>query len=150
VSDTAQSISGSRSDILHATCVAVDDKAALILGPSGSGKSGLALSMMALGATLVSDDRVMLEVNEGGVWARPPDAIAGLIEMRGIGLLRAPFQAPVRLSVVVDLACLETDRLPRQRQMTVLGSEISLLHRVDTPYFGAGLIQFLRFGRLET
>lgn len=128
----------------------MDDKAALILGPSGSGKSGLALSMMALGATLVSDDRVVLEARGGDVWASPPDPIAGLIEMRGIGLLRAPYRAPAKLCVVVDLAALETERLPVRHHMSVLGARIDLLHRVDSPYFGAGVIHFLRFGRLET
>lgn len=150
MSDAAQRPGESRSEILHGTCVAIDDKAALILGPSGSGKSGLALSMMALGATLVADDRVILEARGGDVWASPPDPIAGLIEMRGIGLLHAPFRAPVKLCLVVDLASEEVDRLPPQRHMTVLDTEIDLLHRVDSPYFDAGVIHFLRFGRLET
>jgi len=74
---------------LHASCVALQDKGLLILGPSGSGKSALALQLMALGAVLVADDYTDLVRCDDRVIARCPAALRGLIEARGIGILRA-------------------------------------------------------------
>ena len=88
------------TDILHATCVAVDGRGLLILGPSGSGKSGLALRLIALGATLVSDDRTRITAHEGLLTATcPSPAILGLIEARGLGLLRAPVTESAKVQV---------------------------------------------------
>ncbi len=74
---------GSAREILHATAVAWRGRAVLILGRSGSGKSALALQLMALGCTLVADDGVELAVQEGALVARPPEKIRGMIEARG-------------------------------------------------------------------
>ena len=82
------------SQTLHATTVAFDRRGILILGKSGSGKSSLALDLMGRGATLVSDDRVHLSHVPGGLKASPPEAIAGVIEARGVGLLAAEWTAP--------------------------------------------------------
>lgn len=96
---------------LHATCIAFAGRAALLLGPSGAGKSDLALRAIAAGAVLVADDQVLLATERGRLIARPPPAIAGLIEVRGIGLVRYPYlrQAPVCLAV----ALLPSDQVPR-------------------------------------
>ena len=75
--------------LLHATAVAVDDQAVLIEGASGSGKSALALTLMAFGAVLVADDRVLLQIAGGNLIATPPATIAGRIEARGMGILKA-------------------------------------------------------------
>lgn len=71
-----------------------------MVGPPGSGKSDLVLRLLDRGFALVADDRVEIEAGS----ARAPVALAGLLEVRGIGLLRLPFVASTRLALVVDLA----------------------------------------------
>ena len=91
-------------EILHASCVAVAGRGLLIAGASGSGKSALALDLMAFGATLVADDRVCLQRAGAALLASAPPTIAGLIEARGIGLLRArAVTAPVPVAALIDL-----------------------------------------------
>ena len=76
--------------ILHATTVSVAGRGLLILGPSGAGKSALALELISRGAVLVADDRTQVVVEGDTLTASVPTAIAGLIEARGVGLLRTP------------------------------------------------------------
>jgi HPr kinase/phosphorylase len=134
--------------VLHATAVALAGRGALITGPSGSGKSGLALELMALGARLVADDGVLLRLSpDGRVLARAPEAIRGRIEARGMGLLYADPVDDVPLSLVVDLAQTETDRLPPERTTTFLGVTLPLLHKVASPHFTAAIRQYLVAGR---
>ena len=85
--------------VVAASCVAVEGRAALILGASGRGKSTLALTLMAMGATLVSDDGVVLRRAPDGLTASAPPALAGLVEARGIGLLRADFTCEISCQV---------------------------------------------------
>ena len=75
--------------LLHASCVAISGRGVLIIGPSGSGKSALALQLMAFGASLVADDQTELTVQGGTLIARCPPTMSGLIEARGLGILRA-------------------------------------------------------------
>ena len=100
---------------LHASCVQIDDDAAVVLrGASGSGKSDLCLRLIDAGGRLVADDQVLLErAGDGRVLASPPAALAGLLEVRGVGVLRLPHVAPSRVRLVVDL-CPRDDvvRLP--------------------------------------
>lgn len=88
---------------LHATCVAIEGRGVLLIGTSGSGKSDLALRLIDRGATLVSDDQTELAAQSGALLAAPPETIAGLIEVRGIGIVALPFlaRAPVALAVRV-------------------------------------------------
>lgn len=132
--------------ILHASSVSVGSRGLLILGRAGAGKSALALRMMALGAGLVADDRTLLERRADAVLLSAPAAIAGLIEARGLGILRAA-HAPARLHAVLDLDRPETDRLPPPRHREVLGLRFPLLLAVDAPHFAAALVQFLKAGR---
>lgn len=84
----------------QATCVALEGRALLIEGASGSGKSSLALALIDRGAALVGDDGVLLELRDGRVWALPHPRIAGLLEVRNVGLIRLPAEeAPVSLIV---------------------------------------------------
>ncbi len=136
-----------REATIHASCVALDRRGLVILGPSGSGKSGLALSMMALGATLVADDRVTLTRSGNALIATAPDPITGLIEARGIGLLRAVTCGPVPVTCVVDLDRSETARMPPARRIVLAGRSLALLFRVDAPHFPAALMQYLKQGR---
>ncbi|NIZ15294.1 HPr kinase/phosphorylase [Phaeobacter sp. HF9A] len=135
--------------IEHASCVALNERGVLILGPSGSGKSALALELMARGAQLVADDRTEIWREQDQLWARAPEAIAGLIEARGVGLLRAKAVAQVQLHVIVDLAQLETERLPRHVTQQILGLSLPRLNRVEAGFFPAALIQYLKGGALD-
>ncbi|EAU43752.1 HPr kinase/phosphorylase [Salipiger bermudensis] len=137
------------SEILHATAVAVAGRGLLIRGASGSGKSGLALEMMARGALLVADDRVIVSLRDGALWLAPPAPLSGMIEARGIGLLNAATSGPVRLAAVLDLDEVETARLPQRRETMLQGQRIPLLHKTAHPYFPAALVQYLKGGRKE-
>ncbi len=133
---------------LHASAVACDGRGLLILGPSGSGKSALALQLMALGADLVSDDAVMLRRGENATLvATAPDTIRGLVEARGIGLLRAPALRGCPIHAVLDLSRTETERLPPARTTCLLGVTLPLLHKVETNHFAAALRVYLSGGR---
>ena len=92
---------------IHGSCVALDGAGVLLLGPPGAGKSDLALRLMDRGFMLVADDRVDVE---NGI-ARPPAALAGLLEVRGLGLLRLPHLAQARLALAVRLG-VSPERLP--------------------------------------
>ena len=146
--------SASRSDgaplTLHASCVALDGRGLLILGPSGSGKSGLALSLMALGARLVADDRTHLRREGDSLIASCPDPLRGLIEARGIGLLHADPPDHARINLAIDLGQPEPDRLPHPRHISLIGRDIPLLHGQGTPNLAPALLQFLRAGRQDT
>ena len=133
--------------IVHASCVTVRGRGVLITGASGSGKSALALSLMALGAGLVADDRVILNLRQGRVMASAPAPIRGLVEARGIGLLNAGAHGPVPVDLVVDLDRTEQERLPHKHQTVLLGQSLTLLYRVEGSHFPAALVQFLKAGR---
>ena len=141
-------MTGADSQILHASCVAVDGKGLLILGPSGSGKSALAIRLLALGALLVSDDRTHLTATDGRITARcPTPAICGLVEARGIGLLAAPHIDSAEITLAMDMAQPETERLPPFRKVTVLGCDLALLLRPQNDHFPDALMLYLRHGR---
>ncbi len=80
----------------------------LLLGPSGSGKSDLLLRLLDRGFSLVADDRVVIEAG----MASPAPGLEGLVEMRGLGILRQAYEAPVRLVLAFELSSAVTDRLP--------------------------------------
>lgn len=132
---------------LQATAVAFGGRAALLTGPSGSGKSGHALQLLAMGAQLVADDGVLLSVAEGTLWAEAPSPTRGMIEARGVGLLWAEVVPRAPVALVIDLGRPETERLPPFRTTTLLGVTLPLLHKVDSPYFAAAIRQYLAAGR---
>ena len=134
---------------LHGTCVAYGQSGILIIGTSGSGKSGLALELMGMDATLVADDRVTVTNADGALIARCPPAIKGMIEARGIGLLAARNQPSTLITQVVDLDQIELDRLPPNRSFTILGVEVDLVFGKDTPNLAAALNQLMQIGRVE-
>jgi HPr kinase/phosphorylase len=109
---------------IHASCVRVGTWGVLIRGPSGSGKSTLALRLIldpprALPeAELVADDRVMLTADGSGVTAAAPPELAGLIEVRRLGIRRLPHIDAARLHLVVDLGFPEMPRLPADTDLT--------------------------------
>jgi HPr kinase/phosphorylase len=131
---------------LHASAVAVEGRGLLILGASGAGKSGLALRLMALGARLVADDRVLVDRAGAALVARAPAALAGIIEARGIGLLRAEPIASAPLALAVDLDAESPARMPQSREITLLGVGIQLILGKSVPNLDAALLQRLRGG----
>jgi HPr kinase/phosphorylase len=91
---------------IHASCAARDGRGVLLTGAPGSGKSDLLLRLLDHGFDLVADDRV--EIDRGQ--AAPPPSLAGLLEVRGLGIFRMPFTAPVPIALAVELR--RGERLP--------------------------------------
>jgi len=118
----------------------------MIVGPSGTGKSALALMLMALGADLVADDRTRLRATGQPVqvWADAPPGLPALIEARGFGLLPARCCGPVPLAAVADLGLVEPARLPEPRFAGLLGQKIALFHGAENPHFPYALLQYLK------
>ena len=133
--------------IVHATTVAVEGRAVLIRGASGSGKSALALQLLALGAELVADDRTVLTRDADQVIADTPDAIHGLIEARGVGILRCPVTGPMPLALVVDMDHQEAKRLPNWHQENVLDVALPVLRNPGVAHFPAAILLYLKHGR---
>ena len=109
-------MSAAGPELVYGTCVALGSRAALLVGPSGSGKSDLALRFVlasppGLDAALVADDQILLERSGDGVVARPPATIAGKIEVRGIGILDLPHRPEAVLRLVIRLV--DPDDVPR-------------------------------------
>lgn len=132
---------------LHASAVGFDGRAVLITGASGTGKSALALELIALGGVLVSDDRVVIDAREGGIWLSAPKPLAGRIEARGMGILQVP-SAPAWAAVAVDMETVETKRLPPERTKSLAGATLPLLRKVESRSFAAMLQVYLRGGRV--
>lgn len=137
-------------ETVHATTVAIGARALLIRGPSGAGKSALALQLMALGAQLVADDRTCLAAStEGLPVASAPDTIRGMIEARGVGILKVDPAPPTRVVAVLDLGATETERIPEPRSTRVAGVDLPLLHKVESEHFPAALMQYMLGGRCQ-
>lgn len=96
---------------LHGSCVSRDNHAILLLGPSGSGKSDLVLRLLSRGFELVADDQV--DVADG--MASCPQALAGLLEVRGLGIVRLPHREHGRLVLIINLQK-HADRMPLPQQ----------------------------------
>lgn len=137
---------GPTSEIRHASTVEIAGRAVLIQGPSGSGKSGLALDLIALGARLIADDRTRLVLRDGWPWALAPERLAGVIEARGVGLLRTLHSPGAPLALVVDLTECETARLPEPTTESVLGHGILRLRRVDAAHFPSAIVAVAKGG----
>lgn len=119
--------------LVHGTCVAIHGRGVLLRGPSGSGKSDLALRLIDGGAILVADDQTALDRDGEALIARPPATIAGLLEVRGLGLVRLPHLDGVALDLVVDLvAPSAVERLPEASALELLGS--TLRHLLLAPF----------------
>jgi serine kinase of HPr protein (carbohydrate metabolism regulator) len=121
---------------VHASAVLAGARAVLIRGPSGAGKSRLALALIAAAesgrlpfARLVSDDRSRLAPYHGRLLVSPVTELAGLIEVRGLGIRRVPFEPVAVVGLVVDLAAADSERLPAEtrRQLVLEGIEVARL-----------------------
>jgi serine kinase of HPr protein (carbohydrate metabolism regulator) len=115
------------SENLHASCVAVEGRAVLIGGPSGSGKSDLALRLLDRGFTLVSDDRTIVRRDGLQLIASAPDTIQGKLEVRGVGIVDMPTLQHVPVALVCELTS-DIQRLPDDSQeRLILGVAIPLI-----------------------
>ncbi len=100
----------------------------MLRGESGGGKSDLALRLIDSGAVLVSDDRCDLRLDEGRVIAEAPRSLAGLLEVRGVGVVKVPATQRTPLVLVVDLVPADSiERLPTAATCVLLGTEVPLL-----------------------
>jgi HPr kinase/phosphorylase len=114
---------------VHASAVLVDDRAILIRGPSGCGKSRLAFDLILAGragqlpaTTLIGDDRLRLDVADGQLRINAIPELAGMIEIRGLGIRKCPFVDAGIVGLIVDLAADDAERLP---PVTALRTEVS-------------------------
>lgn len=126
--------------MLYGTCIGLGDKAVIIQGPSGSGKSDLALRFInsvpnsgfvqtTAKPFLVADDQIEIQsITHHSLFLGPPATLAGLIEVRGLGIVHVPFRAPIALFAVVQ-CCLytEIERFP--------SSQTTKIHAIDYPVF---------------
>ena len=115
------------SETMHASCVALDGRAVLICGPSGSGKSDLALQLIDRGFTLVSDDQTIVRKQGLRLLASAPPTIHGKLEIRGIGIVDRATVTDVQVALTVDLAS-EIQRLPDDsRERKILDLPVPLI-----------------------
>lgn len=124
---------------VHASAVLVGERAVLIRGASGTGKSRLAFELILAGragqlpaAVLVGDDRVHLDTDGGQLWVQPAPELAGLIEIRGLGIRRCDYTEKAVVGLVVDLAAGDAERLPAPEQLQTCLNGV-VLPRIPVP-----------------
>jgi HPr kinase/phosphorylase len=125
---------------VHASAVLVGNRAVLIRGPSGAGKSRLAFDLILAGRTrqiapavLIGDDRVHLEAKQNHLVVRPARELAGLIEIRGLGIRRCDFASEAIVGLVVDLNAADAERLPPPEAL------LTLIYGVNLPRIPVGV-----------
>ncbi len=126
-------MTGPAESSIHASAVLVGERAILIRGPSGSGKSRLAFDLLMAAragqiapARLVGDDRVYVWQHGDELMVHPAPALAGLIEIRGLGVRRCDYAAEARIALVVDLDAADAHRLPPPDSLQIQIKGISL------------------------
>jgi serine kinase of HPr protein (carbohydrate metabolism regulator) len=118
---------------VHASAVCVGEQAILIRGTSGTGKSRLALDLILASRTgviaatkLIGDDRVRLDTRNGRIWVSGVPELEGMLEIRGLGIRRCGFVASAEVTLVVDLAASDAERLPPPERLKTLISGVEL------------------------
>jgi hypothetical protein len=125
---------------IHASAVLVGARAVLIRGPSGAGKSRLALGLLQAAQAgllpfcrLVADDRAVIEPHHGRLLVRPAPTLAGLLEIRGIGIQRFEFEPVAVVGLLIDLGAGDADRLPPLSAMSRVVAGITLPRQAVAP-----------------
>lgn len=114
--------------LLHATCIAIGERAVLLMGPSGAGKSDVALRLIDGGARLVADDQVVISRDDNRLMASPPESLRGLLEVRGVGILSLPSIDNIPLQLAVSLVSRDqVERLPEPAFFDCLNVQLPLL-----------------------
>ncbi|MEO1190339.1 MAG: RNase adapter RapZ, partial [Pseudomonadota bacterium] len=115
-------------EAIHATCISLYGQGLLLRGPSGSGKSDLALRLLDAGGLLVSDDQTLVSAKGERLFASAPETLSGRMEVRGLGVVGRPALVSVAVMLVVDLMpASEIERLPAQRSTRLLDRELPLI-----------------------
>mgnify|MGYP001411519323 CR=1 FL=1 len=104
--------------LLHSTCISFDKKGVLLQGPSGIGKSDLALRLIEMGGILVADDQVDLSARAGKLIANAPKPLLGKLEIRGLGIIEFPVIQNISVMILVDL--IQKERVPRSPELEYL------------------------------
>jgi HPr kinase/phosphorylase len=131
--------------LIHATAVAIASEAILLRGPSGSGKSDLALRLIDGGAQLVADDQTLLRRVGDRVLASAPAAIAGLLEVRGVGIVKMETTDLAPLVLIADLVLSgDVERLPERRVETILGLCVPVIDLAPFEASAAAKLRLLR------
>lgn len=128
---------------IHGTSIAVGGKGLLLLGASGSGKSGVAAQMICLGATLISDDLTLLDGRGGEILAMRPEGSAPEMELRGLGIVRVDTAVPTPLAAVLFLGP-GTGRLPEAEHLDLAGHVLPLLRHPPAPDLAPKAMLWLR------
>lgn len=144
--------SGATGELTHASCVALNHdgswSAALLRGPSGAGKSALALGLVDAGWRLIADDQTRLSRCADGVVASAPRELAGLLEVRGLGVVRFDAVAEAKVHLVVDLVDPElVVRLPRHESCELLGTVVRRIAVGRGDPMAIAKLEFLMTGR---
>jgi HPr kinase/phosphorylase len=141
---------------IHASAVLVGARAVLLRGPAGCGKSRVALSLIEAGqvgrlafARLVADDRVQVEARHGRLLVRPPQSLAGLIEVRGLGIRRLPYEPLAVVGLVVDLEASAAERLPAESARTATVASVTLPRLAVASCADAAAVLLAALGTVE-
>ena len=133
--------------LVHGTCVDLDGRGILLRGPSGSGKSDLALRLIDRGAKLVADDQVELRRHAGRLLARGPITLSGRMEIRGLGILSSPYVKEAALAGIVDLVTPQAvERMPEPRKVVLLDVELPAVSLA--PFEASAAAKVRRFAEL--
>ena len=135
--------------VLHATTIDVSGRGASIIGESGSGKSSLAIKLIALGADLVSDDQTLLELADDKIFLSKPRRVPCAIEARGIGLIAIPSIKKSELFCFVKLIDKPIERLPPLNDQICFGKSIRLIHFNPISGNEAALFLMIKYGLID-
>ena len=130
--------------LVHATTVDIAGCGVLILGDAGAGKSDLALRLIADGALLIADDQTFVEIVGDRLRATAPATIVGVMEVRGLGIARAPIKRATRLRLAVSLVALPTERMPESHAWSLPGAPNPRIPLIELNAFEASAREKVR------